>query len=57
MINTLRNSLDNFRRAKEKSVGEAVDLYYKNIIEMISDELLPFTPFLSNLSDILVLYL
>lgn len=57
MVEALQKSVDNFRKMKEKSVGEAVDLYYKNIIEMMSDEMLPFEYFLSHLGDILMLYL
>lgn len=57
MAQALRNSIDNFRSAKDKSVAEAVDLYYKNIIEMMSDELLPVESFLHHLGDLLTLYL
>lgn len=53
----LRNSIENFRKAKDKSMAEAIELYYKNIVEMMSDDKLPFPIYLTYLAELLGIYL
>lgn len=50
MGTVLRSSIDNFRKAKDKSLAEAVELYYRNIVEMVTDDKLPFGMYLDYLA-------